>query len=519
MEEERSQEAFGALSRLTIFLFVVLFTIVILRVAWLCDDAYVTLRTCRNFLEGEGLRWNLAERVQTYTHPLWMFTLTAAYGLTGESYYTLIFLSVALSVATVWTLAMGLSVTPRSALVALLILIFSKAFTDYSSSGLENPLSHLILVAFCVFWYRSEGKAQDYFTLGLLACLAALNRLDTILFYVPALLSLVASNRSLRCWGALALGFLPLVVWELFSLFYYGFPFPNTAYAKLNTGLPAWGLAAQGLTYYLNLLRLDMLTVAAIACGCVLPFMSKDRKSYALAFGMMLYLAYVIKIGGDFMAGRFFSIAVLCAVVIIARTPGRIMKSAWWPSAAVVILLGLAGPYTPILSKDSYGASHRKTIIDRHGVADERAFYYRRTGLLTAEDSRTMPDVAPGYLSPEIGQHGIIVSHNIGMMGFYGAEREAYILDEYALGNALLARLPVRGRWRIGHYRRAIPVGYLDTLGQGANRIEDPGLAKYNEKLDVVIRGDLYDPVRLRTILDFNLGRYDHLIEPYVDSL
>ncbi len=243
MEEERSQEAFGALSRLTIFLFVVLFTVVILRVAWLCDDAYITLRTCRNFLEGEGLRWNLAERVQTYTHPLWMFTLTAAYGLTGESYYTLIFLSVALSVATVWTLGMGISATPRSALVALLILIFSKAFTDYSSSGLENPLSHLILVAFCVFWFRSEGKAQDCFALSLLACLAALNRLDTILFYVPALLSLVASNRSLRCWGALALGFLPLVVWEMFSLFYYGFPFPNTAYAKLNTGLPAWGLA------------------------------------------------------------------------------------------------------------------------------------------------------------------------------------------------------------------------------------------------------------------------------------
>ena len=36
----------------------------------------------------------------------------------------------------------------------------------------------------------------------------------------------------------LALGLSPLIAWELFSLFYYGFLFPNTAFAKLNTGLP-----------------------------------------------------------------------------------------------------------------------------------------------------------------------------------------------------------------------------------------------------------------------------------------
>ena len=31
-------------------------------------------------------------------------------------------------------------------------------------------------------------------------------------------------------------GFLSLgLAWEMFSIFYYGFPFPNTAYAKLNT--------------------------------------------------------------------------------------------------------------------------------------------------------------------------------------------------------------------------------------------------------------------------------------------
>ncbi len=40
------------------------------------DDAYITLRTVDNFINGYGLTWNISERVQAYTHPLWMFLLS-----------------------------------------------------------------------------------------------------------------------------------------------------------------------------------------------------------------------------------------------------------------------------------------------------------------------------------------------------------------------------------------------------------------------------------------------------------
>src|ERR1700756_4952216 len=65
-----------------------LFAIELLRTAWLCDDAYITLRTVDNLVSGYGLRWNVAERVQTYTHPLWMLALTLPYALTREPYFT-----------------------------------------------------------------------------------------------------------------------------------------------------------------------------------------------------------------------------------------------------------------------------------------------------------------------------------------------------------------------------------------------------------------------------------------------
>ncbi len=38
--------------------------------AWVCDDAYVTMRTVEAFLWGDGLVWNPGERVQASTHPL-----------------------------------------------------------------------------------------------------------------------------------------------------------------------------------------------------------------------------------------------------------------------------------------------------------------------------------------------------------------------------------------------------------------------------------------------------------------
>ena len=76
--------------------FMLLFMVVLLRTAWLCDDAYITFRTVDNFIDGYGLRWNVAERVQTFTHPLWLFVLSAAYAFTGELYYTPLFLSMIL---------------------------------------------------------------------------------------------------------------------------------------------------------------------------------------------------------------------------------------------------------------------------------------------------------------------------------------------------------------------------------------------------------------------------------------
>ena len=73
----------------------------ILRTAWVADDAYITLRTIDNWVRGHGLRWNVDERVQAYTHPLWMLVLAAAYAITREPMWTSALVGGALSLAAV----------------------------------------------------------------------------------------------------------------------------------------------------------------------------------------------------------------------------------------------------------------------------------------------------------------------------------------------------------------------------------------------------------------------------------
>ena len=64
------------------------FAWVLLRTAWVCDDAFISFRVVENAVAGHGLRWNIADRVQVFTHPLWMLLHIPLRTISGELYYT-----------------------------------------------------------------------------------------------------------------------------------------------------------------------------------------------------------------------------------------------------------------------------------------------------------------------------------------------------------------------------------------------------------------------------------------------
>src|SRR5258708_4338233 len=106
------------------------FLVVILRSAWMDEDAYITLRTVDNFVHGYGLVWNVGERVQTFTHPLWMFMLAALYFFTHEAFYTSLALCLVTSLAALFVIGRLVQRKALAPLAILAILLFSKAFVE-----------------------------------------------------------------------------------------------------------------------------------------------------------------------------------------------------------------------------------------------------------------------------------------------------------------------------------------------------------------------------------------------------
>jgi arabinofuranosyltransferase len=494
--------------QIPVALLIAAFVVIMLRCAWVCDDAYITYRTVDNFVSGHGLVWNIGHRVQTFTHPLWMFVVSGFYVVTGEINLTVIALSVVLSTLTVLIFAARLAPTWLAAVAGLTALLLSKAFVDYSTSGLENPLTHLLLVLFLVVYFRENVKPGDLFRLGLLGGLLMLNRLDLALIVGPPVVALWWRMRSWRGIALIAAGLLPLIAWEVFAIIYYGFPFPNTAYAKLNTGIPMSDLLPQGVNYFIYSLNRDPLTPVLIAAGIATPFMLRDRATWPIAIGVVLYLAYILRIGGDFMMGRFLAAPLLIGVVLVTRSALARWPAGLWIVIGVTVLLGLSAPEPTVFSDENYGLNPPWKMVN--GIVDERAFYYQNTGLLrTVHGVRGMHH---GALSPELrallDAGGVQFVDCIGFLGFC-APPGVHLVDKFALADPLLARLPVTDRepWRIGHFERDLPAGYLASLRSGENQIADPALARLHTRLERITRGPLFTRARWAAIVTVNLGR------------
>jgi arabinofuranosyltransferase len=505
-------------SHLGLYFLIILFFVILVRNAWLSDDAFITLRTVDNFVNGYGLTWNVQERVQAYTHPLWMFLLALPYSFTHEPFFTTIYLSLAVSLAAILVYVFGFDRPWWGTVLGLAALIASKSFIDYTTSGLENPLTYLLIVVFCSLYFKPGVNLKRFFWLSLIASLAAVNRLDTLLIYLPALLFRFWELPKRRALLVMGLGFLPLAGWLLFSTIYYGFPFPNTAYAKLYLPAGRSEIIAQGLFYLLSTIKLDPLSFVLILMGIAAPVWRRNGRSAALSLGMTLYLFYTLWIGGDFMSGRFLSALVLMAVILITQQDLAKPNPTYFIVLGAIVIYGLFSPFSPVLSDADYGSTTAtQAPIDPRGIADERAWYYPKWGLLRS--LRNTPALRCNFTANapskfEAGEVQVLAIPSVGIYGFCSG-RHVYLIDPIGLGDPLMARLPpfYTPSWRIGHLWRKIPKGYVETLRQGKNLIRDEGLAAYYDQLSLIVRGPIWSAERFRTIGRMLLGRYDALID------
>ena len=514
--EDSTPNAERAESTLIAGSFLVIFTYVFLANAWIGDDAYITFRVVDNFINGYGLTFNPDERVQAYTHPLWMLLLSAAYAVTSDLFYTTLAISYVFCALALATVFKSLSNAWRSALF-LGLLLSSKAFVDYTSSGLEYPLSFLLL---CFFYCRFLGAAgvtsvsrEALIGFGALASLAFLNRSDSILLYAGPLayLAWIAwPAYRLRLAMYFAIAFSPVALWLLFSYVYYGFPFPNTYYAKVATGIPRSLQLRQGLAYIANSINFDPFTLGLIGLTMVVAVRLRRLPEIAAAASALLYVLYTVSVGGDFMSGRFFAMPLLvCAVVLVRIVQRREVGAAL---GAVLVAYNVIAPLAPVKTRANYPDGAWAWRL-QNGIKDERGHYHQITNVLFYAPFRALPDhlwYREG-ISFRNSPEKVSVQGSIGFFGFTAGPTK-YVIDRNALSDPLLARLPVSEslyfEFYAGHFFRELPNGYMESRRERRNLLVDPLLHDYYDKLLNVTAGPVFSRARFGDIWDVNFGRY-----------
>lgn len=500
---------------------------IMLRNAWVVDDAYITFRTVDNFVNGYGLTWNPGERVQSYTHPLWMFVVTLVYTVTHELFFSVIVLSFVLSMsAFVWIWRSG-SRQWWSSLWLGSALLASKAIIDYTSSGLENPLSYVFVVVFVVLLHTAiTAPTTTLRQLGGLYAIAALsffNRNDTIVIYVPALLWVTYQSRALGIWPILRtimIATLPASGWLLFSIIYYGYPLPNTAYAKaLATNLPREWQLQRGWDYFMNSWQWDTLSWLIFVGAFGVTIWRKAWHDLLIMLGSIAYLGLIFwsGAGATHMSGRFFAVPLFVGIVVAFR------HLAHKQFAIITALICLVYSVWSPISALKYGTDAYVAYDQSINSIDTKWYVYNEgAALLNWRPGLAMPDhewYRWGLATRDDDVHvyvgGALGGEAIGYAGF-AAGPDAYFIDVVGLSDPLLSRLPAQlpakyKDWKSGHFHRAVPPGYVESIESNDNRIADQFTHAYYDAIRLITRGPLWSRERWVAIWRMNTGQYEDL--------
>lgn len=317
---------------------------------WTQDDAYISLRYARNLATGHGLVYNPGEFVEGYTNFAWTVLMAVPLKLGIDPVLFGHLVSIAFMVATILaliTLATRVFGSPLMGNLCGLVLLGNATFLWYGTGGLETQMQTALvtmvwLLALPVL--RRSGKPPTAATLALLSALAGLSlltRLDSVLVVLIPMLAVFwdvcrqPDTRLIRLPALFGPALAMVLPWTLWRLSTYGSLIPNTATAKAN---PLSISVLQGLSFLALFVTVNLLFVflpSALRYGGQLlaraPF-------GAIAGTIALWVAYILKVGGDFMEFRF----MVCVLPLLSVVLVALMSLTRSPRYQSVLLASLA---------------------------------------------------------------------------------------------------------------------------------------------------------------------------------
>jgi uncharacterized membrane protein (GlpM family) len=422
---------------------------------WTIDDAYISFRYALNALNGHGFVFNVGERVEGYTNFLWvaLFVPVLALGVApaaAAQFFTLLFAQ--LGGALVWSAARRrYGAWPAAGALALLMASTPFILWTARGSGMETALFSLLLLAGVVACIeRRVGVA------GLLLGLAAMTRPEGVLaatlcgafLVLPALVGVLRREQPIRRavadvpWrdiGRLASGFLVIFApYYLWRYSYYGYPLPNTFYAKVGaTGAQVVRGAQYAAEFaaaqwpLLLILLLGALAWLLVQRATTRPAgrpaaYERPQLPAALLPALLccMYAAYIIAVGGDhFPIFRFFVpllplMALLCAAAL-AQIAARMPRAAAAPALITLVLLSVSWQAPQLYASRTLNAA--SGVWGEQSVVDKN----REIGLWLRDN--TAPDT-------------LVATGIAGALAYYS---ERPVLDTLGLNDLHIARIEV----------------------------------------------------------------------------
>ncbi|MCP4603796.1 MAG: hypothetical protein GY847_25310 [Proteobacteria bacterium] len=355
------------------------------------DDAFITYRCSENFALGHGLVFNPGEPVEATSNFLFAIILGLLYMAGIEP----VLGAILVNVASLWTIAFLLIFDSSRRLAhsrarawswtsGLLLLVFSPSFIYYVWVGLETVFYSALLFAGCLFFLRQPRSLLRFGLAGIFFGLAAITRMEAVIVLpVIAILLLVGCGfkemlvKGIVLGAGFAVVFIPVLS---FRLSFYGFPFPNAYYVKVDGGTVA--LILRGLQYVSNFVEVypGLVVVAALS---IVRFVFARADRFRTGFITLTILAqtsYVIIVGGDFFPFYRFMVPVLALFALgfadicsfgIGRGPLKDISNEMPRKAAVPILIAIAFAIASgggtLLHWEEYGA-----IASQQGSAAKR---------------------------------------------------------------------------------------------------------------------------------------------------
>ena len=282
----------------------------------LIDDTYISLRYAKNFALGNGLVFNLGERVEGYTCFLWVCLLGFIHFLTKIhlekiSFYLSLFFGCLTLIAS-FILFGFLKEQEKIKYFCLLILACFIPLVFWSYSGMETSFYTFLLVSatICLANHWEQDQHQKFLiTSAVLFSLAGLTRPETYLFFIGNVFFIFVFTRKEKrirdvlYYSSIFLGIVGIHI--LFRLVYYGFLLPNTFYAKVDYS--SFDLMKRGLIYICHGALSSLPLFLIIGVGFSKPVTKEKRIVLYIFLLVLLQLAAIFYTGGDhFRILRYF---------------------------------------------------------------------------------------------------------------------------------------------------------------------------------------------------------------------